>query len=215
MTVNGDNEINFKGSKRMTNFKPLYFDFMSTTHIDPHVLQQMLKYMGPDGHFGNANSQHAFGRVAAQAIESARQQIADTLHTDPESIIFTSGATEANNLALFGTARQYQRQGRHIITMRTEHKSVLDSCYQLEREGFKVTYLTPDQDGILALDVLDNAIEKDTLLASIMHVNNETGVIQDIAEIGQILRENYPNTSRSRPMDVSKVVAGATIRQAN
>lgn len=172
----------------MTN-RPIYLDYMATTPIDPHVIKQMLNYMGPNSNFGNpASHQHGYGQTAALAVDRAREQIAHCVGTSPEAIIFTSGATEANNLAILGTARFYQRKGRHVITMTTEHKAVLDSFQQLEREGFTVTYLPPQSHGLLDLNLLANALQDDTILVSIMHVNNEIGVIQNIREIGELLR---------------------------
>ena len=166
---------------------PIYLDYMATTPIDPAVMQQMLLYMGPDGVFANASSQHAAGQQAAIAIETARSEIAKVLGTSPDSLIFTSGATEANNLAILGAARFYQRKGKHVITMSTEHKSVLEPFQQLEKEGFTVTYLSPQPSGLLDLNRLSDQLRPDTIMVSIMHVNNEIGVIQDIHAIGQLL----------------------------
>ena len=169
--------------------RPIYFDYMATTPVDPRVIDQMMFYLGPTGDFGNpASVQHSYGQTAALAVEHARLQIAIFVGALPEEIVFTSGATEANNLAILGAARFYQRKGRHIVTMSTEHKAVLDSVHHLEREGFQVTYLPPEPNGLLNLAVLENALRDDTVLVSIMHVNNETGVIQDIAAIGSLLK---------------------------
>ena len=169
--------------------RPIYFDYMATTPVDPRVIDQMMFYLGPTGDFGNpASVQHSYGQTAALAVEHARLQIASLVGALPEEIVFTSGATEANNLAILGAARFYQRKGRHIVTMSTEHKAVLDSVHHLEREGFQVTYLPPEPNGLLNLAVLENALRDDTVLVSIMHVNNETGVIQDIAAIGSLLK---------------------------
>ena len=168
---------------------PIYLDYMATTPIDPLVVEEMLRYMGPTAHFGNpSSSTHIYGQIAAQAVEGARLQIATAVGALAEELVFTSGATEANNLALLGAARFYQRKGRHIITMSTEHKAVLDSCQQLEREGFQVTYIEPQGDGLLNLSSLSEALREDTVLVSVMHVNNEIGVIQDIHSIGELLR---------------------------
>lgn len=164
--------------------RPIYLDYMATTPIDPRVIEVMLRYMGPSSAFGNpASTTHCYGIESAKAIDLARQQIADVIGVYPQEIIFTSGATEANNLAILGAARFYQRKGRHLITARTEHKSVLDSFYQLEREGFEVTYLNPGSDGLLTPASVLDALREDTILVSIMHVNNEIGVIQDIEAI--------------------------------
>lgn len=169
--------------------KPIYLDYMATTPVDPRVKQRMLDYLDPDGIFGNSASRsHGYGWLAEKAIEEARQQVADLLQADPNSIIWTSGATEADNLAIKGAARFYQRKGKHIVTCKTEHKAVLDSCAALEKEGFEVTYLTPETNGLLDLNKLEQALRSDTVLISIMHANNEIGVIQDIAAIGELAR---------------------------
>lgn len=162
---------------------------MATTPVDPRVVEQMIKYLGPEGDFGNpASATHEYGRVASMAVEQARSQIAETINASPQEIVFTSGATEADNLAILGAARFYKNKGMHLVTMSTEHKAVLDSFHQLEKEGFQVTYLNPESDGLLALEKLESALRPDTILVSIMHVNNEIGVIQDIASIGELLR---------------------------
>lgn len=169
---------------------PVYLDYMATTPVDPAVIKVMTHYLGFDGDFGNPGSvTHVYGIVAAQAVERARAQIAESIGAQSRDIVFTSGATEANNLAILGAAGFYQSKGRHVITMSTEHKAVLDSFYQLEKEGFKVTYLAPDADGLLDLDRLSQALTDETILVSIMHVNNEIGVVQDIAAIGERLRD--------------------------
>jgi len=169
---------------------PIYFDYMATTPVDPRVIEHMINYLGPDGHFGNpASKTHVYGRTAALAVEHARLQIAEVIGASPEEIVFTSGATEADNLAILGAARFYQRKGRHVITMTTEHKAVIDSFHQLEREGFEVSWLAPDPDGLLNLASLAQALREDTILVSIMHVNNEIGVVQDIAAIGALLHD--------------------------
>jgi cysteine desulfurase len=168
---------------------PIYLDYMATTPVDPRVIEKMIQYLGPEGDFGNpASLTHVYGKRAAEAVEHARAQIAEVIHAVPQDIVFTSGATEADNLAILGAARFYQRKGRHAITMRTEHKAVLDSFSQLEKEGFVITYLDPQPDGLLDLQALAKELRDDTILVSIMHVNNEIGVIQDIAAIGELLR---------------------------
>lgn len=170
--------------------RPIYLDYMATTPVDPRVASLMMQYLGPEACFGNpASTSHLYGRQAAIAVEKARAQIAQALHADPSEIVFTSGATEANNLAILGAARFYQRKGRHLITLATEHKAVLDSFHELEREGFRVTILTPNADGLLSLVDLANALTPETILVSIMQVNNEIGVIQDIAAIAALLRD--------------------------
>jgi cysteine desulfurase len=169
---------------------PIYMDYAATTPVDPRVAEKMMQYLTPDGIFGNpASRSHKFGWQAEEAVDIARNQIADLIGADSREIVFTSGATEADNLAIKGAAHFNQAKGKHIITCKTEHKAVLDTCRQLEREGYEVTYLTPESDGILDLDKLAEAIRSDTTVVSIMHVNNETGVIQDIEKIGEMCRE--------------------------
>ncbi|MEP7702728.1 IscS subfamily cysteine desulfurase [Paraglaciecola sp. 25GB23A] len=168
---------------------PIYLDYSSTTPVDPRVAAKMADCLTSDGVFGNpASRSHRFGWVAEEAVDIARNQIAELVNADPREIVFTSGATESNNLGIKGAANFYAKQGKHIITVKTEHKAVLDTCRQLEREGFEVTYLTPEPNGLVDLDKLVAAIRPDTILISIMHVNNEIGVIQDIAAIGEICR---------------------------
>jgi cysteine desulfurase len=170
---------------------PIYLDYMATTPVDPQVITKMITCLGMEGSFGNSGSQtHYYGWQAADLIENARRQVAALINADSREIIWTSGATESNNLALKGACHFYQRQGKHIITLKTEHKSVLDTCAYLEQEGFKITYLTPDQNGLLNLNDLKTAIQPDTILISIMHVNNETGIIQNIEEISKLAKEN-------------------------
>lgn len=174
----------------MTNNSALYFDYAATTPVDPRVVQKMSECLSGDEAFGNPASPHGFGLKAKEKVEEGRKQLADLIHTVPRNIIFTSGATEANNLAIKGIARlpQHQIRGKHIVTCKTEHKAVLDVCGQLEKEGFEVTYLDPLPNGLIDLDKLKAALRSDTILVSIMHVNNETGVIQDITKIGEIMR---------------------------
>lgn len=175
----------------MSNIKlPIYLDYSSTTPVDPRVADKMKDCLTNEGNFGNpASRSHHFGWVAEEAVDIARNQIADLVNADPREIVFTSGATESNNLAIKGAATFYQKRGKHIITLKTEHKAVLDSTQQLEREGFEVTYMMPEQNGLVDLDKLQAEMRDDTILISIMHVNNEIGVIQDIASIGKICRE--------------------------
>ena len=169
---------------------PIYMDYSATTPVDPRVAEKMAQCLTTDGLFGNpASRSHLFGWQAEEAVETARKQVADLLGADPREIVWTSGATESDNLAIKGVARFYQRKGKHIITSKIEHKAVLDSCRQLEREGFEITYLEPDTDGIIAPQVVADAIREDTILVSLMHVNNEIGVITDIEAIGEITRE--------------------------
>jgi cysteine desulfurase len=170
--------------------RPIYLDYMATTPVDPRVIVEMLRYLGPDGDFGNTSSiSHVYGQAAATAVEYARTQVAALIGAKPDEIIFTSGATESIQLAIIGAARFYQRKGRHVITMTIEHSAALESCRQLEAEGFEVTYLSPQPDGLLSLTTLAAALRDDTILVSIMHVNNEIGVIQDIAAIRALLKD--------------------------
>lgn len=166
---------------------PIYLDYAATTPIDPRVVEKMLGYLTKDGIFGNSSSTHTYGRLALAAIEQAREQVAELINCDASEIIWTSGATEANNLALKGIAHFNQGKRRHIVTCQTEHESVLESCRQLEREGFSVTYLVPETNGKISLDKLTESLREDTLLVAIMQVNNEIGVIQDISAFGQLL----------------------------
>ena len=168
---------------------PIYLDYSATTPVDPRVAALMMKYLTMDGEFGNpASRSHRFGCQAEEAVDVAREQVADLINADPREIVFTSGATESNNLAIKGAANFYNKKGKHIITCKTEHKAVLDTCRELERQGFEVTYLDPEENGLIDLNKLNDAMRDDTILVSIMHVNNEIGVIQDISEIGEMCR---------------------------
>jgi cysteine desulfurase len=166
--------------------KPIYLDYAATTPVDPRVVKKMQECLTQDGVFGNSASQHRYGQEARQIVEEARARVAAYIKADPSEMLWTSGATESDNLALKGAAHLYQRKGKHIITMKTEHKAVLDPCQHLEKEGYAVTYLAPEPNGSLDLDKLKAALRDDTLLISIMQVNNETGVIQDIDSIAQM-----------------------------
>ena len=168
---------------------PIYFDYSATTPVDPRVAQKMSECLLAEGNFGNpASRSHKFGWQAEESVETARRQIADLVNCDPRCIVWTSGATESDNLAIKGVAHFYQKQGKHIITSKIEHKAVLDSCRQLEREGFEVTYLEPDAKGIISPESVEKALRDDTILVSLMHVNNEIGTITDIAAIGELTR---------------------------
>jgi cysteine desulfurase len=168
----------------------IYLDYAATTPVDPAVVQAMTACMGPDGDFGNSGSStHRFGHRAAARVDKARAAVAALLSAEPDEIIFTSGATESNNLAVLGIARANGDRGRHIVTSRTEHKAVLDPCKRLEKEGFSVTYLTPDRSGRIDPEAIRTALRPDTILVSIMFANNEIGVVQDIAAIGAVCRE--------------------------
>jgi|TARA_B100001964_G_scaffold86735_1_gene97656 cysteine desulfurase len=168
---------------------PIYFDYAATTPVDPRVAQKMSECLLAEGKFGNpASRSHKFGWEAEEAVEVARRQIADLVNCDPREIVWTSGATESDNLAIKGVGQFYKKKGKHIITSKIEHKAVLDSCRSLEKEGFEVTYLDPDSDGLIPPQRVADAIREDTTLVSIMHVNNEIGVVNDIAAIGEITR---------------------------
>ena len=169
---------------------PIYLDYSATTPVDPRVAKTMCAYLSVDDHlFGNAASRsHEYGWQAEQAIDKARTDVANLINASPKEIVWTSGATESDNLAIKGVAQFYHKKGKHIITSKTEHKAVLDTCRHLERDGFEVTYLDPEENGMIDLAKLEAAIREDTILISIMHVNNEIGVIQDVAAIGALAR---------------------------
>jgi cysteine desulfurase len=168
---------------------PIYLDYSATCPVDPRVAEKMMQCLTLDGNFGNpASRSHRFGWQAEEAIDEARNNIADLVSADPREIVFTSGATESNNLAIKGAAHFYVKQGKHIITSKTEHKAVLDTCRHLESEGYEVTYLEPQSNGLFTLQQIEAAMRPDTILVSIMHVNNEIGVIQDLAAIGELCR---------------------------
>ena len=169
---------------------PIYLDYASTTPADPRVVTKMQEYLSLEGNYGNpASRSHEFGWKAEKAVEEARANVASLVNCDHREIIWTSGATESDNLAIKGAARFYRKKGNHIITSKIEHKAVLDSCRQLEREGFEVTYLDPDSSGIITTEELIKNIKDETILVSLMHVNNEIGVINNIAELGEVTRE--------------------------
>lgn len=168
---------------------PIYMDYSATTPVDERVAEKMCTYLTRQGKFGNpASRSHKFGWEADDAVSEARNNVAALINADPREIVWTSGATESNNLAIKGIAHFYRKQGKHLVTLKTEHKAVLDCCRQLEREGYEVTYLDPEPNGLLDLAKLEAALRDDTILVSIMHVNNEIGVIQDIAAIGELCR---------------------------
>lgn len=170
--------------------RPIYMDYSATTPVDPRVAKKMMQCLEMDGVFGNpASRSHIYGWQAEELVEAARRDVADLINADPREIVWTSGATESDNLAIKGAAHFYKTRGKHIITSKIEHKAVLDSCRQLEREGFEVTYLEPDSQGIITVEDVAAAIREDTILVSLMHVNNEIGVIYDIAAIGELTRE--------------------------
>jgi cysteine desulfurase len=169
--------------------RPIYFDYSATTPVDPLVVEKMIPWLYE--HAGNpASRSHSYGWEAEEAVEHAREQVAALVNADPREIVWTSGATESNNLAIKGAATFYAERGKHVITAKTEHKAVLDPCRELERQGFEVTYLDVQENGLISMDALKAAIRPDTVLISIMFVNNEIGVIQDIAAIGELCRAN-------------------------
>ena len=169
---------------------PIYMDYSATTPVDERVAEKMAQCLTRQGHFGNpASRSHPFGWNADELVEQARDNVANLLHANSKEIVWTSGATESNNLAIKGAAHFNVKKGKHIVTLKTEHKAVLDTCRQLEREGFEITYLDPKVDGLLDMDTFKAALRDDTTVVSIMHVNNEIGVVQDIAAIGEITRE--------------------------
>ena len=170
---------------------PIYMDYASTTPVDPRVAKKISNHLTLDGNFGNpASRSHKFGWKAEESVEEARSHVANLVGCDPREIVWTSGATEADNLAIKGIANFYQSKGKHIITSKIEHKAVLDPCRQLERDGFEVTYLEPNEGGLITDEAVLDAIREDTVLISIMHINNELGTINDLESIGKIAREN-------------------------
>ncbi len=175
----------------MSTQSTIYLDYASTTPVDPRVATKMMEFLTPEGEFGNpASRSHRFGWKADEAVEEARSHVANLVNCDPREIVWTSGATEADNLAIKGVARFYKSKGNHIITSKIEHKAVLDPCRQLEREGFEVTYLDPDESGVITPDSVKSAIQDNTVLVSIMHINNELGSVNDIEKIGEVTRKH-------------------------
>ena len=168
---------------------PIYLDYSATTPVDPRVAEKMIECLTNEGNFGNpASRSHAFGWKAEEAVENARRQVAELVNADPREIVWTSGATESDNLAIKGVAHFYASKGKHIVTTKIEHKAVLDTTRQLEREGFEVTYIEPGEDGIVTPAMVEAALREDTILVSVMHVNNEIGTINDITAIGELTR---------------------------
>jgi cysteine desulfurase len=184
--MNAAEGVNKAGAHTHAAAMPVYLDHAATTPVDPRVAARMAEVLSSESEFGNPASSHGYGDTAGALIEAARAQVAAAVGASASEVVFTSGATEANNLAIFGVAEYYRDVGRHLITARTEHKSVLDPCRELERRGWRITYLKPDGGGLLGADQVAAALAPDTVLVSIMHVNNEIGVIQDIAAIGAI-----------------------------
>lgn len=170
---------------------PIYLDYSASTPVDPRVAEVMMNCLTMDGNFGNpASRSHVYGWKAEEAVENARGQVADLIGADPREIVWTSGATESDNLAIKGVAHFNSRKGKHIITSKIEHKAVLDTCRQLEREGFEVSYLEPDSEGMITAQQVADALREDTTIVSLMHVNNEIGTVTDIAAIGEVCRAN-------------------------
>jgi cysteine desulfurase len=192
---------------------PIYFDYASTTPADPRVVKKMQECLSLDGNFGNpASRSHSFGWKAEEATEEARSNVASLVNCDPREIVWTSGATESDNLAIKGSARFNKSKGNHILTSKVEHKAVLDSCRQLEREGFEISYLDPNSNGIITPEMVLNSITDKTILVSLMHINNEIGVINDIESIGKITREkgiifhvDAAQSTGKLPIDLSKL----------
>lgn len=191
---------------------PVYLDYSATTPVDPRVASKMMQFLTEDGQFGNpASRSHKFGWQAEEAVEEARQFVAELINADPREIVWTSGATESDNLAIKGVAEFYKDKGKHIVTCKTEHKAVLDTCRYLEGQGYDVTYLDPESNGLIDLVKLEAALRPDTILVSIMHVNNEIGVIQDIDAIGAMTRArgilfhvDAAQSTGKLPIDVEK-----------
>ena len=174
----------------MSTQSTIYLDYASTTPVDPRVASKMMEFLTPEGEFGNpASRSHRFGWKADEAVEQARSHVANLVNCDPREVVWTSGATEADNLAIKGVARFYKSKGNHIITSKIEHKAVLDPCRQLEREGFEITYLDPDDKGVISPEAVKAAIKDSTVLVSIMHINNELGTVNDISKIGDVTRD--------------------------
>lgn len=189
--------MDHKSHRDITAIKPqptgdrIYMDYASTTPCDKRVVQTMMNFLSEDGEFGNpASRSHSFGWSADEAVEEARKNVADLIGADPKEIIFTSGATEADNLAIKGIADFYQSNGKHIVTSKIEHKAVLDPCRELERQGFEVTYLDPNEEGLVTADMVKDAVRDDTILVSIMYINNEMGTVNDIEGIGKYCFDN-------------------------
>lgn len=195
--------------------KPIYLDYAATTPVDPRVVAVMMRYLTKEGCFGNPSSvTHVYGQEAKRAVDLAREQVAALIQAQPNDIIFTSCATESINTAIKGIAKFYHRRGKHIITLKTEHPAVIKTCEALEREGYEVSYLTPKIGGLVDFDLLKNTLRDDTVLVSVMHVNNEVGVIQDIEKIGELVKSrgaffhvDAVQSVGKLPVDVNKMYA--------
>ena len=192
---------------------PIYLDYSATTPVDPRVVDKMIPFLYEN--FGNAAStSHEYGWKAKEAVENARAEVAALINADPKEIVWTSGATESDNLAIKGAARFHKDKGKHLITVKTEHKAVLDSMRELEREGFEVTYMDVGKDGLLDLDALAKAMRPDTTLVSVMAVNNEIGVIQDIEKIGEMCRERGILFAANRVLVLKPSFTAAATKEA-
>lgn len=195
-----------------TTSRPIYLDYAATTPVDKRVATLMSNYLTSDGEFGNPASQHVYGQYALEAVNEAREKVAHLVGAETSEIIFTSGATESDNLAIKGAAQLYKRKGKHIVTVKTEHKAVLDTCQYLEKHGFSVTYLPVDANGLIDLDEFKASLRDDTILVSVMHVNNETGVMQDLPAIaaetsarGILLHVDAAQGAGKLPLDVREL----------
>jgi cysteine desulfurase len=194
----------------MSGESPVYLDYAATSPADPQVAAAMSECLTRDGVFGNPSSMHQHGRLARSRVERARSQVAALIHAEPQQLVWTSGATESNNLAILGTARAAARRGRHLVSARTEHKSVIDSCRRLEHEGFHVTWLDTDRDGLIAPERVREALREDTVLVSIMHANNEIGVLQDIEAIAAICQQREVPLHVDAAQSAGKVAVDVT-----
>lgn len=195
---------------------PVYLDYAASTPADPRVVEAMMKCMTLDGNFGNpASRSHIYGWQAEEAVEDARGTLAELINADSREIVWTSGATESNNLAIKGAAYVRRDTGRHIVTAQTEHKAVLDTCEYLASEGFDITYIAPPANGIITLDLVQDAIREDTILVSLMHVNNEIGVISDIEAVGRFCRENDILLHVDAAQSVGKILVDVELLQVD
>ena len=194
----------------MSSAAPVYLDYAATSPADPRVAAAMNECLTRDGVFGNPSSMHRHGRLARERVEQSRAQVAALIHAEPQQLVWTSGATESNNLAILGTARAAARRGRHLITARTEHKSVLDPCHRLEHEGFRISYLDSDADGLIAPERVREALRDDTVLVSIMHANNEIGVLQDIEAIAAVCHQRDVPLHVDAAQSAGKVAVNVT-----
>ena len=199
----------------MSSQTPVYLDYAATSPTDARVAAAMSECLTIDGVFGNPSSMHPHGRLARECVERARAQAAALIHVPPQQLIWTSGATESNNLAILGSARAAAKRGRHLVTARTEHKSVIDPCRRLEHEGFHITWLDTDPAGLIAPERVREALREDTVLVSIMHANNEIGVLQDIEAIAAICRERAVPLHVDAAQSAGKIAVDVTRLQCD